>query len=114
MKTFVRVAGQNLPVKWNFVDKAIAFFNPAAGTSRLKHRTVMAASIEGGYTGGKRDRRPTRNWRPTQRNANLDIGPDLPDLRSRSRDLARNVPIATGALNTVVTNVVGDGLILQA
>ena len=36
--------------------------------------------------------------------------PDLPALRERSRDLIRNAPLATGAINTVVvTNVVGTG-----
>lgn len=37
-----------------------------------------------------------------------------PDLRSRSRDLARNAPIATGAINTTVANVIGEGLRLQS
>ncbi len=36
--------------------------------------------------------------------------PDLPTLRARSRDLRRNVPIATGAIATRITNVVGEGL----
>ena len=40
--------------------------------------------------------------------------PDLPELRERSRDLIRNAPLATGAINTVVTNVVGTGLKVQS
>jgi len=39
--------------------------------------------------------------------------PALSLLRDRSSDLVRNVPIAAGALNTVVTRVVGSGLALQ-
>ncbi|MEK9751737.1 MAG: phage portal protein [Rhodospirillaceae bacterium] len=71
-------------------------------------------ALAGGYQSGRRDRRSTRNWRPAETSANADILPDLPDLRARSRDLARNIPIATGALATTVTNVVGDGLTVQS
>ena len=35
-------------------------------------------------------------------------------MRARSRALVRNTPLATGAIATVVTNVVGDGLVLKS
>ena len=41
--------------------------------------------------------------------ADADLLPALPELRNRSRDLARNNPLAGGAINTVVTNVIGTG-----
>lgn len=71
---------------------------------------IRAEAGQGGYKGGRRDRRATRNWRPPVESADAAILPDLPDLRQRSRDLARNMPLAAGALATTVTNVVGDGL----
>lgn len=79
---------------------------PEAG----RDRRVMAEAGQGGYKGGRRDRRATRNWRPPVESADAAILPDLLDLRQRSRDLARNMPLAAGALATTVTNVVGDGL----
>lgn len=69
---------------------------------------------QGGYRGGRRDRRAMRNWRPKPGDANADTLLDLPDLRARSRDLERSSPIATGAIATTTTNVIGDGLTLQA
>lgn len=97
------------------IDRVVGYFSPAAGLDRLKNRTLlMAASGEGGFKGGRRDRRPTRNWRPGEGSADADTLGDLPDLRARSRDLARNTPIATGAIATTTTNVIGDGLQLQA
>lgn len=106
---------KQIDVPWGLTDRLVAWLSPAAGIERLRSRVTMSAATgTGGYTGGKRDRRATRNWRPKQTSANEDISPDLPDLRSRSRDLVRNVPIATGAIATVVTSVVGDGLVLQA
>lgn len=107
---------KTVDVRWTVVDRIVEFFNPSAGITRLQSRLQMSAATpgSGGYTGGRRDRRQTRNWRPKQTSANEDISGDLPDLRSRSRDLVRNVPIATGAIATVVTSVVGDGLVLQS
>jgi capsid protein len=66
--------------------------------------TTAAAAIAG---------RPSAGG-PADGSADADTLLDLPDLRARSRDLARNAPIATGAIATNVTNVVGDGLQLQA
>lgn len=68
----------------------------------------------GGYRGGRKDRRATKLWRPLGGSADAETLLELPDLRARSRDLVRNTPLATGAVSTVVTNVVGSGLQLQA
>jgi capsid protein len=101
--------GKSMPAAQpNLIDKAIGYFSPERGADRLASRVKM--SMFGGYQGGMRDRRSMRNWRPWARSANEDTLPDLRDLRARSRDLARNSPLAGGALSTVVTNVVGDGL----
>jgi lambda family phage portal protein len=78
---------------------------------RMAARTALAAF--GSYTGARRDRRSLREWFTSKGNADTDILYDLEELRSRSRDLVRNAPIATGAINTVVANAVGTGLVLQ-
>lgn len=105
--------GKSVDVRWTISDRIATWLNPASGIERLRSRVTME-SATGGYSGGKRDRRQTRNWRPKQTSANEELSADLPDLRSRSRDLARNVPLATGAIHTVVTSVIGDGLVLQS
>ncbi|SHE67700.1 phage portal protein, lambda family [Kaistia soli DSM 19436] len=92
-----------------FADRLVNWFNPVAGAQRLRARMMTAAL--GGYTGGRRDRRSTRNWRGKEESANVAVIPDLPDLRWRSRDLIRNMPLAGGAIATNVTNVIGDGLV---
>ena len=95
--------------KLNVVDRVISYFNPNAGVSRLKARTALSLTT-GGYRGGKRSRRGMMNWLTGEGSADADTVPELPVLRSRSRDLRRNVPTATGAIATQITNVVGDGL----
>src|SRR5262245_22767217 len=68
----------------------------------------------GGYIGARKDRRATKSWTTTTGDADSDTLPDLQTLRDRSRDLIRNAPLATGAVETVVLNTVGRGLQLQA
>lgn len=97
------------------VDRVVGYFNPGLALSMLRNRTMLSAYLgTGGYKGGKRDRRATRNWLPGGGSADADLLPELDDLRARSRDLARNLPIATGAVATNKTHVVGDGLVLNA
>lgn len=113
MSRTVKIGSKELVVPWGLLDRAVEWFSPTAGMERLRSR-VVTASASGSYNGGRKDRRPTRNWRPKQQSANETNSADLPDLRSRSRDLVRNVPLASGAIDTVVTSVVGDGLVLKS
>lgn len=99
-------------VQPNMLDSLISYVDPIAGARRLHARALMA--IAGGYLGGRRDRRATKEWRLTGNSADADLVPDLALLRDRSRDLVRNAPLATGAIVTVVQNVIAGGLVLQA
>jgi lambda family phage portal protein len=96
----------------NWLDKALTFVSPDLGLKRLAARTRL--SMLGSYTGARRDRAATENWRTSHGSADADILPDLPVLRERCRDLSRNNPLSRGAINTKVTNVIGTGLTLQA
>ena len=71
-------------------------------------------ALYGGYTGASNARRQSSQWKVMDGSADSVTLPDLEMLRSRSRDLLRNAPLATGAVNTVVTNVIGTGLRLQS
>jgi lambda family phage portal protein len=95
------------------VDRVVGWISPDRGLARLKSRAMLSAAT-GGYEGGRRDRRGTKRWRPAQGSADADTLPDLGELRARTRDLERNVPLAAGAIATKGTNVVGTGLTLQA
>jgi capsid protein len=93
------------------VDRFVTWFSPQSGLRR--HHARVALMIAGGYTGARRDRRATQEWHTSTGSADADLLPDLAALRERSRDLDRNAPLARGAINTVVTNVVGTGLAPQ-
>lgn len=99
-------------VEANWIDRLVSYVNPTAGRNRMQARFQMA--IAGGFIGGRKDRKATKDWGTRTSSADADILPDLPILRDRSRDLCRNSPLAGGAINTMVTSIVGSGLKLQA
>lgn len=101
------------PPPRNLLDRVVGWVSPKAGLDRWQARTRLAA-LDGSWKGGRKDRRPTRNWRPQGGSADADTLLDLPDLRNRTRDLARNAPVAAGAIATTTNGVIGDGLRLQA
>ena len=103
---------KKLRISDNWLDKTISYFSPEKGLKRLEARARL--SIAGGYVGARRDRRQTKSWDIGDGSADNVTLPDLPALRERSRDLIRNAPLACGAVNTVVTNVVGTGLKVQS
>ena len=98
---------QKLPPP-NFIDRAIAYFSPKYGIERQKNRAALAL-MNGGYSGAGYQERMAY-WQPGIGDSDADSLRDLRELRARSRDLVRNSPISAGALETMVTNVVGSGL----
>ncbi|MCK5582002.1 MAG: phage portal protein, partial [Candidatus Omnitrophica bacterium] len=108
MKTTFNIAGKDITVKENLVDRAVRYFSPVKGQERFKARTMTA--MAGGYIGASKNRRATKSWDTSTHDADTDIQFDLPTLRERSDDLIKNNPLATGIINTPTTNVVGSGL----
>jgi lambda family phage portal protein len=98
----------------NLTDKLVEYFSPQTAVKRYKARALIGAYEKGGYNGASRSRAAIGNYNPLSGDVNDDTIGDLPTLRSRSRDLVRNTPIAGGAINTMVMYVVGTGLSMRA
>jgi len=112
MRFDARIGGKTISIEENIVDRAIRFLDPARANSRARAR--MSAAAVGAYIGASTTRRPTMSWQAQKGDADAVVLYDLPNLRERSRDLIRNAPLASGAINTVTTNVVGTGLKLKS
>lgn len=97
--------------KPNLLERAIEAVAPRYALKRHQARVAMA--MTGGYTGGGMSER-FANWMPGGGDANADTVRNLTTLRARSRDLARNSPIACGAIEVQVSHVVGTGLSMQS
>ncbi len=95
----------------NLLDRAIAYVSPRIAARRQQARVAM--EMTAAYHGASINRPALAKWFPRAADANADTVADLPTLRARSRDLESNAPLAGGAINTMVTNVVGTGLSVQ-
>ena len=98
--------------KPNLLDRVLGYLAPQRAARRMRARMFMA--VAGSFVGASYTRRSLSNWFVSPASADEDTLADLETLRARSRDMVRNTPLATGAVNTVVMNVVGTGLTLQA
>src|SRR4249920_1777016 len=67
------------------------------------------ANTRNDYDGGSITANDVRAWLPARRSVDAEILPNWDVLVSRSRDSDRNNPIAKGARQTIVDNVVGTG-----
>lgn len=103
----------------NLLEKTIAFFSPEAALKReygRKRLAEMSGLQNSGYGrhGASYAKKSLIGWLSAGQDADADIVDQLSTLRNRSRDLYMGAPLATGALKTVRTNVVGSGLALNA
>jgi lambda family phage portal protein len=100
------------PYEPTLLDKALGYLNPQWGLERIRHGTTLASYNS--WVGASKRRKSMQEWKTSGGDADADTLFDLPTLRERSRDLCRNNPLALGAVNTNVTNVVGSGLKLHS
>jgi lambda family phage portal protein len=108
----VAAGNRRISVPLTLTDRFVNWLDPVRGVQRIRARAFQA--LVGSYHGASKTRRGVKEWTTVSSDPDSDILYDLPTLRDRSRDLIRNAPIATGALNTSLVNVVGTGLKLQA
>ena len=99
----------------NVFERAIGAVAPRAALKRAVARKQLSV-INSGYSnyGASHTKKSLMGWLYHGGSAEEDIQENLSTLRERSRDLYMGVPIATGALKTMRTNVVGLGLTLKS
>lgn len=101
--------------KVNFLERTIAYISPNAAMKRAALRKKLEI-INSGYSnyGAAHTKKSMKGWLYGGGSAKEDIHNNLNTLRQRSRDLYMGVPLATGAIKTCRTNVVGSGLKLKS
>lgn len=95
----------------NVLDKALAFLSPSTALKRSVARKKLDV-LNSGYDnyGASHEHKAVKGWRWWGGSAKEDIDDNVDTLRQRSRDIFYGAPIATSALKTTRTNVVGSGL----
>ena len=97
------------------MDKAISYISPKRALKRVAARKQMEILNQGyGNHGASRKKKSLLGWMVNSGSVIEDIEHNIPTLRERSRDLYMGAPLATGALKTTRTNVIGAGLKLNS
>lgn len=99
----------------NILDKTIAIFSPRRALQRATARKALDF-MNLGYSrhGASTRKKSLIGMISTPGSPDDDIVENIQKLSERSRDLFMGTPIATGALKTIRTNVIGAGLRLNA
>lgn len=99
------------------IDGVVAAVSPQKALERAEARRQLARTqvINTGYShyGANTYKKEMAGWIYNGGSSREDIEDNLPVLRERCRDLYMGVPLATGAIKTMRTNVVGRGLKLK-
>lgn len=97
---------------YNLLDKAIGIFAPARALRRAMARQSLNKVLARAHEGASiKD-----GWIPRRAGAgpNADHAADAPMLRHRARSLVQNNPYARKALDSLVANVVGEGITAES
>ncbi len=96
------------------IDETVSTFAPKKALERTLARKSLNI-INSGYSnyGASQTKKSLLGWNYYGGSSREDIEDNLSVLRQRCRDLYMGVPIATGAIKTMRTNVIGRGLMLK-
>lgn len=84
------------------------------GSHSRYRRSAKVVNQGYGQHGANQNKNSLAGWKSVLGSALEDIERNIPKLRERSRDLYMGAPLATGALKTTRTNVIGAGLKLNS
>lgn len=99
----------------NLIDKVVVQISPVSAVKRMAARKTLEIMNSGyGDGGASYTKNALRGFTAGSLSPLYDIDANLNTLISRSRSLYMTSPIATSAIKTTKTNVVGSGLKLKA
>lgn len=95
----------------NKLDSLILYFDPEAGAKRIKSRKLAESykNLRGYEASNKSDR--WSKWTPGNGGPNDEVRVHTLGARERARDLVRNNPWASNALQVLTSSIVGLGII---
>ena len=112
LPTTVKIGHRTVDVPVTLADRLIHWFDPIKGQQRYHAR--LRSALMGGYTSADKTRRANQLGGVREMDADSAILPDLVTLREESQHLSRNNPLASGALKTNITKVIGTGLVVKS
>lgn len=97
-----------MAIEPTWYERALAVVSPTRAMRRFASRAAFEEMARA-YEAAKPGRR-TQGWMATGSSANAEIGPALPALRNRARELVRNNAYAAAAVAKLASKIVGTGI----
>lgn len=98
--------------KTTVIDRFFRYFAPKTALNREKSRMMLEILGERRFEAAAKSRR-TANWNAPGSDANTAAHASLATLRNRSRDMVRNDGYAAKAVQVIVENTVGTGIVAK-
>lgn len=106
----------------SLLDAAVELISPSTAVARARDRVLLSRFKARGhahrssdtYAAAKTGRLTNQSWNPGNTNVNEIIGASSPTVRARVRQLVRDFPYFSNAVNQIVTHVVGPGIMFQS
>lgn len=96
-----------------YADRVVGALDPITGLKRAQHRMALSAYNDAGYIVPGSPRKSVKGWNAKLNSPSKDIDKKLSGIKSASRDLSMNSPVAAAIFRRYKTNVVGSGLQVQ-
>ena len=96
------------------VDGAVGIVSPKAALGRRYYREVLAQKKRSAQYAAAKTSRLTGDWSPADASVNDIVRASSPAVRARVRQLIRDFPIFTRAVQVVLDYAIGKGIIYQA
>jgi lambda family phage portal protein len=93
----------------NTIAGAIGIISPYRAAKYKLARNMYRQLNARGYNAATR-KGPNQGWAPRNNSADSEMRMDAPRVLARARDLARNNEYISGAIETIVGNVIGQGI----
>lgn len=103
-------------MKKTFLDKFIDYLSPQAGLKRIQSKLIseqIESRLSKRFYDGASSGRRTDGWVTPSTSSSAETYGQLTRLRNRSRDLYRNDAFAKRAVDVIVGNTVGSGIMLK-
>lgn len=96
------------------IDNTIGVFSPKSAFSRKYYRSLLAAKKRSAQYAAAKTSRLTGDWSPLDASINDLIRASSPAVRARVRQLIRDFPIFSRAVQVTLDNAIGTGIIFQS
>lgn len=96
------------------IDGAVGIFSPGAALRRKFYREKLLDQKRAAQYAAAKTSRLTGTWSPTDSSVNDIIRASSPAVRARVRQLVRDFPIFSRAVQVLIDKSVGPGLIFQS